>query len=147
FHSGESLPGLRIHYGTLGSPRRDSAGHIVNAILLLHGTAGDGKAFLTDHFAGELFGPGQPLDIQQYYLILPDAIGHGQASKPSDGLKAKFPRFDYDDMVESQYRLLTEKLGIHHLELILGTSMGCMHAFMWGERYPDFARRLMPLAC
>ena len=147
FRSGEALPELRIHYTTLGSPHRDSSGRIDNAVMVLHGTGGDGKQFLRPQFADELYGPGQPLDIRKYWIILPDNIGHGQSSKPSDGLRMKFPKYDYDDMVEAQHRLLIEGLKITRLRLIMGTSMGCMHAFIWGETYPTFARALMPLAC
>lgn len=147
FSTGETLPEVRIHYATLGEPRRNAAGEIENAVLLLHGTGGSGRQFLQPHFAGELFGPGQPLDITRYYIILPDNLGHGQSAKPSDGLRMAFPRYDYDDMVALQHRLLTEHLGVTRLRLLLGTSMGCMHAFVWGETYPDFVQAMMPLAC
>lgn len=147
FRSGEKLPELRMHYTTLGKPQRDASGAIVNAVMILHGTGGTGKQFLQPQFAGELFGPGQPLDAAKYYIILPDNIGHGGSSKPSDGMRMAFPRYDYDDMVAAQHRLLTEKLGIGELQLILGTSMGCMHAFVWGESWPGFAKRLAPFAC
>jgi homoserine O-acetyltransferase len=147
FLSGEVLPELNIHYRTLGSPVRDRAGIVRNAVLVLHGTGGSGEQFLSDHFAGVLFGPGQPLDATRYFLILPDGIGHGQSSKPSDGLHARFPHYTYDDMVDAQYRLLTEELGVHHLRLVIGTSMGGMHTWLWGEKYPDFMDALMPLAC
>jgi homoserine O-acetyltransferase len=147
FRDGGSLPLLRIHYATLGSPHRDAAGQIDNAVMVLHGTGGDGKQFLRPQFADELYGPGQPLDIRRYFIILPDNIGHGKSSKPSDGLRMKFPKYDYDDMVEAQHRLLTEGLGITHMRLIMGTSMGCMHSFVWGEAYPTFTSALMPLAC
>ena len=147
FADGESLPELRIHYTTLGQPHRNSAGQIDNAVMVLHGTGGDGHQFLRPQFADELYGPGQPLDIRRYWIILPDNIGHGKSSKPSDGLRMKFPKYDYADMIEAQHRLLTEGLGIRHMRLIMGTSMGCMHSFMWGETYPDFASALMPLAC
>src|SRR5947209_5624319 len=147
FRDGESLPSLKMHVTTLGSPRRSSEGQIDNAVLILHGTGGDGHQLLRPQFAGELYGPGQPLDIRKYWIILPDNIGHGRSSKPSDGLRMRFPKYDYDDMVEAQYRMLTEGLGITHLRLIMGTSMGCMHSFVWGETYPDFASALMPLAC
>jgi homoserine O-acetyltransferase len=146
FRSGETLPELRIHYTTLGQPHRNAAGQIDNAVMILHGTGGDGKQFLRPQFAGELYGPGQPLATRKYWIILPDNIGHGKSSKPSDGLRMKFPKYDYDDMVEAQYRMLRQ-LGVEHLRLIMGTSMGCMHAFVWGETRPDFARALMPLAC
>ena len=115
--------------------------------MILHGTGGTGHQFLAPIFAGELFGPGQLLDIARYYIILPDGIGHGKSSKPSDGLHARFPQYDYDDMVAAHHRLLTEGLGINHLRLVMGTSMGCMHSFVWGETYPDFMDALMPLAC
>ena len=147
FADGESLPQLEIHYTTLGQPHRNAAGQIDNAVMVLHGTGGDGHQFLRPQFADELYGPGEPLDIRKYYIILPDNIGHGKSSKPSDGLRMKFPKFDYADMIEAQHRMLTEGLGIRHMRLIMGTSMGCMHSFMWGEMYPDFASALMPLAC
>ena len=147
FHSGESLPELRLHYRTLGKPARDAQGHVTNAVLILHGTGGTGQQFLQPQFAGELFGPGQLLDTARYFIILPDGIGHGKSLKPSDGLRAHFPQYDYDDMVLAHYRLLTEGLGVNHLRLIFGTSMGCMHSFVWGETYPDFMDALMPMAC
>jgi homoserine O-acetyltransferase len=147
FRDGESLPELRIHVTTLGEPHRNSAGQIDNAVMVLHGTGGSGKQFLQPQFADELYGPGQPLDINRYYLILPDNVGHGGSSKPSDGMRMSFPKYDYDDMVEAQHRMLTEALGVTHLRLIMGTSMGCMHSFVWGETYPGFASALMPLAC
>ncbi len=147
FRSGESLPELRLHHTTLGTPARDAQGRVTNAVLILHGTGGSGGQFLQPRFAGELFGPGQLLDTSRYFLILPDSIGHGKSSKPSDGLHAHFPQYDYDDMVLAQYLLLTEGLSVNHLRLILGTSMGCMHAFVWGEVHPDFMDALMPLAC
>jgi homoserine O-acetyltransferase/O-succinyltransferase len=147
FHSGESLPELRLHYTTLGKPVRDAAGRTTNAVLILHGTGGTGHQFFAPQFASVLFGPGQLLDVSRYYIILPDGIGHGKSSKPSDGLRAHFPQYDYDDMVTAHYRLVSEGLGINHLRLVMGTSMGCMHSFMWGEMYPDFMDALMPLAC
>ena len=147
FRDGESLPQLRMHYTTLGEPHRNAAGEIDNAVMVLHGTGGDGHQFLRPQFADELYGPGQPLDIRRYYIILPDNIGHGKSSKPSDGLRLRFPKYDYDDMVEAQHRMLIEGLGIKHMRLIMGTSMGCMHSFVWGETYPTFASALMPLAC
>lgn len=147
FGSGEVLPSLRLPYLTLGAPHRNSQGQIDNAVLLLHGTGGDAHSLLNPTFADELFGPGQPLDITRYFLIFPDDIGHGHASKPSDGLHARFPHYDYDDMVRSQHQLLTEDLHIDHLRLILGTSMGCMQTFVWAETYRDFATALVPLAC
>jgi homoserine O-acetyltransferase len=147
FHSGESLPELRLHYRTLGKPVRDAQGRVTNAVLILHGTGGSGQQFLQPQFAGVLFGPGQLLDTTRYLIILPDGIGHGKSSKPSDGLYAHFPQYDYDDMVAAHYRLVSEGLGVNHLRLIFGTSMGCMHSFVWGETYPDFMDALMPLAC
>jgi homoserine O-acetyltransferase len=147
FHSGETLPELRLHYITLGKPVHNAEGRVTNAVLILHGTGGTGHQFLIPICAGELFGAGQLLDPTRYFLILPDGIGHGKSSKPSDGLHAHFPQYDYDDMVLAHYRLLTEGLGVNHLRLILGTSMGCMHSFVWGETYPDFMDALMPLAC
>lgn len=146
FRDGERMAELRLHYATLGTPARDAAGHVTNAVMILHGTGGTGGQFLAPQFAGELFGPGQLLDTAKYFIILPDGIGHGKSSKPSDGLHAKFPQYDYDDMVAAQHALL-EHLGVEHLRLILGTSMGCMHSFVWGETYPDFMDALMPLAC
>ena len=146
FRSGEALPELRVHYATLGRPHRDARGRIDNAVMVLHGTGGSGRQFLAPQFADELFGPGQPLDITRYYIILPDNIGHGRSSKPSDGLRMRFPAYDYDDMVEAQ-RLMLERLGVTRLRLIMGTSMGCMHIFVWAEAHPDFARALMPMAC
>ena len=147
FHDGEVLPSVRMHVTTLGTPHRNAAGQIDNAVMVLHGTGGDGKQFLRPQFADELYGPGQPLDISRTYVILPDNLGHGGSSKPSDGMRMHFPRYDYADMIAAQHRLLTEGLGITHMRLIMGTSMGCMHSFMWGETYPDFASALMPLAC
>ena len=147
FRDGESLPQLRLHYRTLGAPRRDAAGHVVNAVMILHGTGGTGAQFLAPQFAGVLFAPGGLLDPARWYVILPDGIGHGGSSKPSDGLHARFPRYDYDDMVAAQHELLVKGLGVDHLRLLMGTSMGCMHSFVWGETYPDFADALMPLAC
>src|SRR6266478_2359870 len=147
FASGETLPELRLHYTVLGKPRRDSRGKVSNAVLILHGTGGSGRSLLNEHFAGVLFGKGQLLDTNRYFIILPDGIGHGKSSKPSDGLRAHFPQYSYADMVAAHYRLLSEGLGVNHLRLILGTSMGCMHSFVWGETYPDFMDALMPLAC
>jgi homoserine O-acetyltransferase len=146
FTTGERLPELRIHYRTLGTPKRDAKGVVRNAVLVLHGTTGSGKQFLSENFAGVLFGPGQLLDAATHFLVLPDGIGHGGSSKPSDGLHARFPRYTYDDMIVAQYRLLREGLGVDHLRLVMGTSMGGMHTWMWGERYPDFMDALMPLA-
>lgn len=146
FTSGEVLPQLRLHYRTIGTPQRDAQGVVRNAVLIMHGTGGSGANFLNPVFAGELFGPGQPLDAQRYFIILPDAIGHGQSSKPSDGLRGRFPRYGYRDMVEAEYRLVTEGLGVNRLRLVMGTSMGGMHTWLWGERYPGFMDALMPLA-
>ncbi|HKA37570.1 MAG TPA: alpha/beta fold hydrolase [Thermoanaerobaculia bacterium] len=146
FATGETLAQLKIHYRTLGSPRRDSKGIVRNAVLLLHGTTGSGKGFFSENFAGVLFGPGQLLDSEKYYLIVPDGIGHGESSRPSDGLRARFPRYNYDDMVEAERRLLTEGLNVNHLRLIIGTSMGAMHCWIWGEKHPDFMDGLLPLA-
>ncbi len=147
FASGETLPELRLHYVTLGTPHRDAKGRVNNAVLILHATGGSGHSFLVDRFAGVLFGKGQLLDASRFYLILPDGIGHGGSSKPSDGLHTHFPQYDYDDMVAAQHALLTQGLQVDHLRLVIGTSMGCMHTWMWGERYPDFVDALMPLAC
>jgi len=147
FASGETLPKLRLHYTTLGTPHRDAQGRVDNAVLILHGTGGSGAQFLRPQFAGVLFVPGGLLDARRYYLILPDNIGHGASSRPSEGLHAKFPHYAYADMVEAQYRLVTEGLGIERLRLVMGTSMGCMHTFMWGELHPDRMDALMPLAC
>lgn len=147
FSDGETLPELRMHYRTLGTPRRNAEGTITNAVVVLHGTGGSGAQFLQPQFADELYGPGQPLDIERYYVILPDNIGHGASSRPSDGMRAAFPEYGYADMVEAQRRMLVDGLGVTRLRLLMGTSMGCMHAFMWGEAHPDFAQALMPLAC
>ena len=147
FTSGERLPEVRIHYCTIGQPQRDSAGGVRNAVLLLHGTGGSGRQFLQPRFANVLFGPGQLLDATKYFIVLVDNVGHGKSSKPSDGMRMRFPHYDYDDMVRLQHDLLTGGLKVNHLRLILGTSMGCMHSWVWGERYPDFMDALMPLAC
>ena len=144
FQNGETLPELRLHYVSLGTPKRDSAGRVTNAALLLHGTNGSGKTIL-DNLDSQLFGSGQPLDSAKYYLIIPDAVGCGGSSKPSDGLRAKFPRYGYSDIVEAQKLLVTEGLGIDHLRLILGLSMGAMQTWIWGEKYPDMMDALMPL--
>jgi len=146
FASGEQLPQLRMHYHVLGKPVMDAQGVVRNAVLIMHGTGGSGASLLVPEFAGELFGPGEPLDATRFFLILPDGIGHGQSSKPSDGLRAHFPRYNYADMVEADYRLLTQGLGINHARLIMGTSMGGMHTWLWGETHPDFMDALMPLA-
>ena len=147
FRDGEKLEELRIHVTTLGQPHRNASNQIDNAVMILHGTGGTGKQFLSPQFSDELYGPGQPLDIRKYWIILPDNIGHGGSSKPSVGMRMRFPKYDYDDMVEAQYRVLTQGLGVSHLRLIMGTSMGCMHSFVWGETHPGFASALMPLAC
>ncbi len=147
FTSGEALPELRLHFTTLGKAHRDAHGRVDNAVLILHGTGGSGKSFLSERFAGVLFGKGQLLDAERYYLIMPDGIGHGKSSKPSDALRARFPQYDYADMVDAQYTLLTQGLAVDHLRLIIGTSMGCMQAWMWGESHADFVDALMPLAC
>ena len=147
FGSGESLPALRIHYATLGTPTRDAAGRVTNAVMVLHGTGGSGRQFLSPQFAQQLFGPGQPLDIRRFYVILPDGIGHGRSSKPSDGMRMAFPRYDYDDMVEAQRRMLVEGLEVDRLRLLVGTSMGCMHGFVWGEKHPGFVQAMLPMAC
>jgi homoserine O-acetyltransferase len=146
FATGEALD-LRVHYRVIGQPRLDEAGKVLNAVLILHGTTGSGAQFVSAQFAGELFGAGQPLDAGQYYLIIPDAIGHGKSSKPSDGLHAKFPRYGYEDMIRAQHRLLTEGLRVNRLRLVMGTSMGGMHTWLWGQEYPDFMDALLPLAC
>lgn len=147
FGTGESLPALRIHYTTLGMPRRDADGEVRNAVMVLHGTTGSGRGFLSRNFAGALFGPGQLLDTARYFIVLPDGIGHGGSSKPSDELHARFPHYTYDDMVRAQHLLLTDHLGVNHLRLIIGTSMGCMHAWVWGYTHPAFVDGLVPLAC
>jgi homoserine O-acetyltransferase len=147
FKTGETLPTLKLHYLTLGSPHRNSQGKVDNAVLLLHGTGGDAHSLLVPQFSTILFGPGQPLDITKFFIILPDDIGQGESSKPSDGLHMSFPRYDYDDMIRSQHTMLTEGMKIDHLRLILGTSMGCMQAFVWGETYPTFTDALAPFAC
>lgn len=146
FASGETLPELRMHYRTYGTPRKDAQGVVRNAVLIMHGTGGTGGQFTGRLFAGELFGAGQPLDASTFFIILPDDIGHGKSSKPSDGMRAKFPRYGYIDMVEAEHRLVIEGLGVNHLRLVMGTSMGGMHTWLWGERYPDMMDALMPLA-
>jgi len=147
FNSGEVLAELRLHYTTLGAPARDASGRVTNAVVILHGTGGSGRQFLSPQFAGVLFGPGQLLDASRYFIILPDSIGHGRSSKPSDGLRARFPRYDYHDMVRAQNLLLADGLRINHLRLVMGTSMGCMHSWVWAETYPDFMDAVFPLAC
>jgi len=146
FASGETLPELKLHYTTLGMPHRNAGGEIDNAVLLLHGTSGTGKNWLLPSLADELFGAGQPLDASRYFIVMPDGIGRGGSSKPSDGLRAKFPHYRYRDIVASQHRLLTEHLGIRHLRLVLGSSMGGMHCWMWGGMYPGFMDALVPIA-
>jgi homoserine O-acetyltransferase len=150
FTCGQTLPELKIHYRTLGQPVRGMDGKVTNAVLILHGTGGSGTTFVEgrsgEMFAGELFGQGQLLDARRYYIIIPDNLGQGKSSKPSDGMRARFPKYGYDDMVRAQYLLLTETLKVDHLRLVLGTSMGGMHSWVWGETYPDFMDALMPLA-
>jgi len=146
FSNGEKLAELRIHYRTLGKPQKDAQGVVRNAVIIGHGTGGSGAQFLRSEFAGELFGAAQPLDATRYFIVLIDAIGHGKSAKPSDGLRAKFPQYGYIDMVEAQHRLLTEALGVNHLRLVMGTSMGGMQTWVWGERHPEFMDALMPLA-
>jgi homoserine O-acetyltransferase/O-succinyltransferase len=146
FASGETLPELRIHYRTLGKIDKDAQGKTRNAVLIMHGTTGSGAQFIRPEFAGELFGKDQPLDATKFFVVLPDGIGHGKSSKASDGLHAKFPHYGYLDMVVSQYRLLTEGLGVNHARLVMGTSMGGMHTWLWGESHPEFMDALMPLA-
>ena len=146
FQSGETLPELRIHYRTLGQPVRDKNGIVRNAVLILHGTTGTSTQFMRAEFAGELFGKGQLLDATRYFIVIPDNIGHGQSSKPSDGLRAKFPKYGYRDMIAAQHQLLTDGLGVNHLRLVFGTSMGGMHTWLWGQAYPEFMDALMPMA-
>lgn len=147
FRDGGVLPQLRLHYLTLGTPKRDASGRVVNAVLMLHGTTSTGMNFMRPTVAGELFGPGQPLDASRYFIILPDDIGHGGSSKPSDGLRSKFPRFGYHDSVTAQHHLVSEHFGIDHLVMVFGYSMGGMQAWLWGERFPDFMDAIMPIAC
>src|SRR4051794_36094810 len=146
FTSGETLPELKIHYRTIGKPVKDDKGVVRNAVLVTHGTTGSGAQFIRPDFAGELFGAGQPLDATKFFIVMPDGIGHGKSSKPSDGMHAKFPRYGYVDMVEAQFRLLTEGLGVNHARLVMGTSMGGMHTWLWGSAHPDLMDALMPLA-
>ena len=146
FTTGETLPELRMHYTTIGAPKKDANGVTTNAVLIMHGTGGSGRGFLSQTFGGQLFGAGQLLDATKYFIILTDDIGHGRSSKPSDGLHMKFPHYTYTDMVHGEYRVVTEGLGVNHLRLVMGTSMGAMHTWMWGEMYPDFMDALMPLA-
>ncbi len=147
FASGETLPELGLHYRTMGIARRDAAGKIINGVLLLQGNTGTGANWLRPSLAEELYGPGQPLDARHYFIIMQDALGRGGSSKPSDGLRAKFPHYRYRDMVESGYRLVTEGLGVAHLRLVIGSSMGGMHAWMWAEMYPDLMDGVVPLSC
>jgi len=146
FESGEKMPELRLHYATLGKPLRNAQGKVINAILVMHGTTGSSKDLLTERFSGHLFGPGQILDADKYFIVFTDAIGHGNSSKPSDGLHMRFPKYTYNDMVKAQYWLLTQGLEVNHLRLIMGTSMGAMHTWVWAYTYPDFMDALMPLA-
>ena len=146
FSTGETLPELRIHYRTFGTPVKNARGIVTNAVLVMHGTGGTGAQFVGRQFAGELFMPGQPLDAAKFYIVLPDDIGHGKSSKPSEGLRAKFPKYGYQDMLTAEHALLTDGLGVNHLRLVMGTSMGGMHTWLWGERWPDFMDALMPLA-
>jgi homoserine O-acetyltransferase len=146
FASGEMMPELRLHYRTLGKAEKDAQGIVRNAVLIMHGTTGSGAQFIRPEFAGELFGAGQPLDAAKFFIVLPDGIGHGKSSKPSDELHAKFPHYGYRDMVEAQFRLLNDGLGVNHARLVMGTSMGGMHTWIWGELHPDFMDALMPLA-
>src|SRR5712692_6300071 len=146
FNSGETLPELKLHYTTLGTRQVDANGHTTNAVLMLHGTTGTGKNFLAASLANYLFGPGQPLDIERYYIILPDGIGRGGSSKPSDGLRRKFPHFGYNDLVAAQHSVVADGLGVDHLRVVVGTSMGGMHSWLWGERYPDMMDVIMPVA-
>jgi homoserine O-acetyltransferase len=145
FKSGEVLPELNLHYTTIGTPLRDQAGIVRNAVLLLHGTTGSRQFFLRPQFSDVLFGPGQPLDATRYFIILPDSIGHGKSSKPSDSLRARFPHYNFEDMVIAQYRLVTEKLGVNHLRLLMGVSMGGSHTWLWGTKYADFTDAIVPL--
>jgi len=146
FRSGESLADVRLHYRTLGNPKKNASGVVTNAVLVMHGTGGTGAQFITRSFSGELFGPGQPLDATQYFIVLPDGIGHGGSSKPSDGLHARFPHYGYLDMVDLQHTLLVDGLGVNHARLVMGTSMGGMQTWLWGEQFPTFMDALMPLA-
>jgi homoserine O-acetyltransferase/O-succinyltransferase len=146
FTSGETIPELHLHYRTLGKAVQDAKGVTQNVVLIMHGTTGSGAQFIRPEFAGELFGVGQPLDATKFFIVLPDDIGHGESSKPSDGMHAKFPRYGYRDMVEAEYLLLTKGLGINHARLIMGTSMGGMHTWLWGEIHPEFMDALLPLA-
>ena len=146
FASGETLPELRVHYRSFGKIQKDAGGKVTNAVLIMHGTTGSGGQFVRPEFSGELFGKGQLLDADKYFIVLPDGIGHGKSSKPSDGMHAKFPKYGYTDMVDAQYRLLTDGMQVNHARLVMGTSMGGMHTWLWGEMHPDFMDALMPLA-
>src|SRR5262249_32741991 len=146
FDDGTTLPAVTLHYRTIGTPQRDASGVVRNAVLILHGTGGTGAGFLNQNFGGQLFGAGQLLDATKDFIVLPDGIGHGKSSKPSDGLRTRFPKYTYDDMVRSQHALLVDDLNVSHLRLVLGTSMGAMHCWVWGEMYPDFVDGLVPLA-
>src|SRR6266568_3556857 len=150
FSTGDTLPELRLHYRTVGQPQKNAAGEVNNAVLILHGTTGQGGNFVEGAggamFAGELFGTGQPLDAEKFFIILPDGIGHGKSSEPSDGLHARFPRYGYRDMIAAQHRLLTEGLNVRHARIVMGTSMGGMHTWLWGQTWPDFMDALVPLA-
>ena len=145
FANGDKLPELRVHYRTLGTIHK-SHGHVDNAVLIMHGTGGDGTQFLNDRFGGELFGASQPLDATKYFVILIDDIGHGKSSKPSDGLHAKFPRYGYADMLKAEHAVIVDQLKVDHLRLVMGTSMGGMHTWLWGETYPAMMDALLPLA-
>jgi homoserine O-acetyltransferase len=147
FKSGEVMRDIKLHYYTLGAPEKDPSGKVTNAVIVMHGTGGTGRQFLSAQFAGVLFGPGQLLDAHHYFIILPDGIGHGCSSKPSNGMHMRFPHYDYDDMVALQHAVVSQALGVNHLLLVMGTSMGCMHSLVWGETYPDFMDGLVPLAC
>jgi homoserine O-acetyltransferase/O-succinyltransferase len=147
FESGEILPELRMHYVTLGQPLKDASGIVRNAVIINHGTTGSGSTFVGRTWAGESYGPGQILDTTKFYIVIPDGIGHGASSKPSDGLRTKFPKYTYNDMVDAEHRLLVDGLGVNHLRIAMGTSMGCMHAWVWGEMFPSFVDGLIPLAC
>ena len=146
FASGESLSELKMHYRTFGTPKKNAAGDVTNAVLLLHGTSGSGESWIVPSLANELFQKGQPLDASEYYIVIPDAMGRAGSSKPSDGLKGKFPHYRYRDIVESEYRFLTQGLGIKHLRLVMGASMGGMQTWMWGEMYPGLMDGLVPIA-
>ena len=146
FNSGERMAEVKIHYRTVGTPRKDADGVVRNGVLILHGTGGSGSGFLSATYGGRLFGKGQPLDAEKYFIILPDNVGHGRSSKPSDGLRLKFPKYRYADMVKLQHELVTKGLGLTNLKLVMGTSMGAMHAWDWGYMYPGFAAGLVPLA-